>query len=110
MDYMLTTNNIIILKRIYEDESESGSIFIEWFDAALHKKDGANIHSPYYQNHNVYQRSKTNKHGDLFLMVSEKGELDSMFSDEIVNADDYTVYRNGCGQTIPAQATIEMNA
>ena len=40
---------------------------------------------------NKYQRWKTNKHGDLFIEVSATAELDSIFPDDVINADDYTV-------------------
>ena len=40
---------------------------------------------------NIYQYSKFNKFGDLFICVSEKNILDSIFPDEIINTYDYKV-------------------
>jgi hypothetical protein len=57
----------------------------------LYVKDGVDVHDPKYQNYNEYQRSKTNKHGDLFLEISATEELDSVFPDDVVNKDDYIV-------------------
>lgn len=68
---------ISFIERIYENENVRDKVYIDWFIQ--------------YQNHNVYQRSKSNKHGDLFLEISEQAELDSIFPDEIINADNYTV-------------------
>ena len=69
---------ISYIELIYEGESRRDRIYIDWFTQ--------------YINHNVNQRSKANKHGDLFLEVSETAELDSIFPDEVINSDDYTVY------------------
>jgi len=58
----------------------------------LLRKVGAERFNEHWDIHNEYQRSKTNKHGDLFLEISETAELDNIFPDEIINADDYSIY------------------
>ena len=82
--------NITIIKHIYEDGSND-VINVNWYDEVLYVKDGRNIYDPKYQNHNEYQRSKSNKHGDLFIVIEPNNRLDKIFPDEVINADDYTV-------------------
>jgi len=72
--------HIASIKLIYNDGSESESFYPTWHDT---DED--------WQCENPWQRSKRNTHGDLFLEIGENTELDSMFPDETINADDYSV-------------------
>ena len=90
MDCLSKGKNISSIKRTYEDGS-SDRILVNWYGEVIHVKDERKVYDPQYQNHNEYQHSKTNKHGDLFVEIGEKAELDSIFPDEVINADDYTV-------------------
>jgi hypothetical protein len=80
---------ISYIDRIYADGSDR--VYIDWYSPVLYAKDGVDVHDPKYQNHNEYQRSKANKHGDLFIEVSATAELDSIFTDDVINADGYIV-------------------
>jgi len=64
---------------------------MNWHGEVLCVKDEREVNDPQYQNHNDYQRVKTNRHGDLFIEISEKAELDDIFPNEVINADNYTV-------------------
>jgi len=90
MDWLRDLKNILYVECIYEDRR--GRIYIDWFKPVLYEKgDGGKVYDPQYQNHNEYQRSKINNHGDLFIEISENAELDSIFPDDVINADDFTV-------------------
>jgi hypothetical protein len=92
MDYLRAWNMFISdIDCIYEDGDEE-KIHIEKFDYVLYVNENGNtVCDPQYQNVNRYQRSKINKHGDLFIEISAMAELDSIFPDDVINADDYTV-------------------
>ena len=89
LNYLGKGKNISSIKRTYEDGSND-RIWVNWFGEVLHARDGYEVYDPQYQNYNEYQRSKTNKHGDLFIEISEEAELDSTFPNEVINAGDYT--------------------
>ena len=85
------------IERIYEDGSDR--VYIDWYSPVLYvKEDGGEVYDPQYQNHNEYQRSKVNKHGDLFIEVGATAELDSIFPDDVINADVYTVFERQGGK------------
>ena len=91
----LSARNIFIsdIDCIYEDGSEE-KVHIEWFSYILYvDKNGKSVYDPQYQNVNKYQRSKTNKHGDLFIEISIESKLDIIFPDDVINADDYIMRR-----------------
>jgi len=90
MNCLKDGNNISSIKRIFYNGS-SDRIWVNWYGEVLCVKDEREVYDPQYQNHNEYQRVKTNKHGDLFIEISEKAELDNIFPDEVINADNYTV-------------------
>jgi len=73
--------HITSIQRIYDDDSEEHCFYYPAW----------NITDEPLQCENSYQRSKVNRHGDLFLEISENAELESIFPDEVINADDYTV-------------------
>ena len=91
MGCLQNDRSISSIERIFEYGGEKDSVYFDWYGEVLYVKGGVEWYDPKYQNHNEYQRSKTNKHGDIFLEISEKAELNSIFPDEIINADDYTV-------------------
>ena len=91
MDW-LRTCQIVQIDCIYEDGSEKDTVQPVRYDEVLYiQEDGSKVYNGDFMNHNEYQRSKVNKQGDLFIEISEKAELDSIFPDEIINADDYIV-------------------
>jgi len=73
--------HIVSINLIYDDGSESESFYPTWHDT---DED--------WQCENPWQQSKRNKHGDLFLEIGEQAELNSMFPDETINAEDYNVF------------------
>jgi hypothetical protein len=91
VDYLRDSNNILTVTSVYADGSKSDFIYIDWFYPVLNDENGVKIHDPQHEHHNKYQRSKVNKHGDLFIEVSENIELDNIFPNDVINADDYTV-------------------
>jgi len=83
-----------LLRYLYDSESHR---YIRSFQRILANEkediyhlcawDGEDEHT------NPYQQIKTNKHGDLFIVISEDMTLlDTAYLDDVINADDYEVF------------------
>ena len=82
MERITSPCHITSIQRIFADNSKEQCFYNPvWLD------NGKSI-----QCVNPYQRSKINRHGDLFLAIyADMGLLDSFFPDEQINANDYAV-------------------
>lgn len=71
-------NDITALTVVYEDDSE------ETYYVNYEEEDEDQLSSP-----NVLQRSKTNKFGDLYIIISESKCFTDFFDDEEINNEAY---------------------